>query len=76
MLALLRNNITFRLTFIKPFYIGDIKVITNNPEPELVPEPNSEAKGNIGMISPAILAILLKHGREYPYKIPDIMVFL
>ena len=76
MLTLLRGNTTFRLISVKPFYIRDIKVITNNPEPEPVPEPNSKAKGNAGMISPAIPAILLKHSRERPRKIPDIMVFL
>jgi hypothetical protein len=75
-LALLHSNTTFYLISIKPFYIGDIKIITNNPEPEPVPEPNSKAKDNIGMISPAIPAISLKHGREHSYKIPDIIVFL
>jgi hypothetical protein len=75
-LALLCSNTTFRLTSIKPFYVGDIKVITNNPEPEPVPEPNSKAKGNTGMISLAIPAISLKHGRGRSCKTPDIMVFL
>jgi hypothetical protein len=76
MLALLYGNTTFCLTSIKPFYIGDIKVITNNPEPEPIPESNSKAKSNIGMISPAIPAILLKYGREYSCKTLDIIVFL
>jgi hypothetical protein len=75
-LALLRGNTTFRLTSVKPFYIGDIKVITNNPEPKPIPEPNSEAKGNTGIIPPAIPAISLKRGRGYSRKTPDIMVFL
>ena len=76
MLALLRGNITFRLISVKPFYIGDIKVITNSPEPEPIPELYSKAKGNTGMISLAIPAILLKHNRECPRKNPDFMVFL
>jgi hypothetical protein len=68
--------ITFCLTSVKPFYIGDIKVITNSPEPKPVSELYSKAKGNTGMISLTIPAILLKHGRECPYKNPDIIVFL
>jgi hypothetical protein len=76
MLALLYGNTTFRLTSIKPFYIGDIEVITDGSEPEPVPELYSEAKGNIGMISPAIPAILPKCGRGRSRKNPDIMVFL
>jgi hypothetical protein len=75
-LALSRGNTTFCLISVKPFYIGDIKVITNNPEPEPVPEPNSKAKGNIGIIPLTIPAILLKHGRGCSRKIPDIIVFL
>jgi hypothetical protein len=75
-LALLRSNTTFRLTSVKPFYIGDIKVITNNPEPEPIPEPNSKAKGNTGIISLIIPAILLKYSRGRPYKNPDFTVFL
>jgi hypothetical protein len=76
MLALLYSNIIFCLTFIKPFYIRDIEVITNSPEPEPVSESNSKAKSNIGMISPAISAILLKYNRGYFCKIPDIIIFL
>jgi hypothetical protein len=75
-LALPHGNTTFCSTSVKPFYIGNIEVITNDPEPKPVPEPNSKAKGNTGMISPAIPAIPPKHGRECPCKIPDIMVFL
>jgi hypothetical protein len=75
-LALLRGNTTFRLISVKPFYIGNIKVITNNPEPEPVPEPNSKAKGNIGIIPPAIPTISLKYNRGRPRKTPDITVFL
>jgi hypothetical protein len=76
MLALLCNNTTFRLTSVKPFYIGDIKVITDSPEPETIPELYSEAKGNAGIIPPTILAISLKRGRGRPCKNPDFMVFL
>jgi hypothetical protein len=75
-LALLYSNTTFRSTSIKPFYIGDIEVITNNPKPEPVSESNNKTKGNTGIIPPIIPAILLKYSREYPYKIPDIIVFL
>jgi hypothetical protein len=76
MLALLYSNTTFCLTSVKPFYIGNIKVITNNPEPEPIPESNSKAKGNTGIIPPAIPTISLKRGRGRSRKIPDIMVLL
>ena len=76
MLALLYSNTTFYLISVKPFYIGDIKVITNNPKPKPVPKPNSEAKSNTGIIPPTISAISLKYSRERPYKTPDITVFL
>ena len=76
MLALLRGNTIFRLTFVKPFYIGDIKVITNSPEPEPIPELYSKAKSNTGMISSTIPAISLKYSRERPCKNPDFTVFL
>ena len=72
----LYSNTTFRLTSIKPFYIGDIKVITNSPEPEPIPELYSKAKGNTGIIPLIIPAILLKYNKKYPYKNPDIIVFL
>jgi hypothetical protein len=75
-LALLRGNTTFRLISIKPFYIGDIKVITNNPKPKPIPEPNNKAKGNTGIIPLTIPAILLKYSKERSYKTPDITVFL
>ena len=76
MLALSRGNTTFCLISVKPFYIGDIKVITNNPEPEPVPEPNNKAKGNTGIIPLTIPAISLKYSRGRPRKTPDITVFL
>jgi hypothetical protein len=76
MLALLHGNTTFYLIFVKPFYIENIKVITNNPEPKPIPEPNSKAKGNTGIIPPIISIILLKHNRGYSRKIPDIIIFL
>ena len=76
MLALPRGNTTFRSISVKPFYVGDIKVITNDPEPEPVPEPNGEAKGNTGIIPPTIPAVSPKRGRGRPRKTPDITVFL
>jgi hypothetical protein len=77
-LALPCSNTTFRSTSVKPFYIGDIKVITDDPEPEPEPvtEPYNKAEGNTGIIPPAIPAIPLKRGRRRPYKNPDITVFL
>jgi len=75
-LALLRGNTTFRLTSVKPFYIGDIEVITDGPEPEPVPELHGEAEGNAGMIPPAVPAIPPKRGRGRPRKNPDFTVFL
>jgi len=75
-LALLRGNTTFRLTSVKPFYVGDIKVSSKGPKdnPEYYGEGDSE--GNMGMIPPTILPILLKRGRGRPYKNPNMIVFL
>jgi hypothetical protein len=61
-LALLRGNTTFRLTSIKLFHEGDIK-IDDEPkrDPELYdPELHDEGEGDTDMIPPAIL---LKRGR-------------
>jgi hypothetical protein len=71
-LALLYSNITFRLTSIKLFYIGDIKVSSKGPKDN----PKYYSKGNIGMIPPTILPIPLKYSRSRPYKNPNIIVFL
>jgi len=73
-LALLYSNTTFRLTSIKLFYIGDIKVSSKGPKDN--PKYYSEGKGNIGIITPTILPISLKYSRGRPYKNPNIIVFL
>jgi hypothetical protein len=73
-LALLRSNTTFRLTSIKPFYIGDIKVSSKGPKDN--PEYHGEGEGNAGIIPPIILPILLKRSKGRPYKNPNIIVFL
>jgi hypothetical protein len=73
-LALPRGNITFRLTSIKPFYIGDIKASSKGPKDN--PKYNSEGEGDIGIIPPIILPISLKYNRGKPYKNPNIIVFL
>jgi hypothetical protein len=77
-LALLRSNTTFQLTSIKLFHEGDIKI--NNElerDPELHdPELYDEGKGNMSMIPPTILAILLKRSRRQPRKYLNIIVFL
>jgi hypothetical protein len=75
-LALLYSNTIFRLTSIKPFYIGNIKVITNSPESKPISELYSKAKSNTNIISPTIPAILLEYNKEYSYKNPNIIVFL
>ena len=75
-LALLYNNTIFYLISIKPFYIRNIKVIINSPEPKTISELYNKAKDNINIISFIIFAILLKYNREYLYKNPDIIVFL
>jgi len=75
-LALPRGNTTFRSTSVKPFYVGDIEVITDGPEPEPIPELYGEAKGNAGIIPPAVPAIPPKRSRGRPRKNPDFTVFL
>jgi hypothetical protein len=80
-LALLYSNITFYLTSIKPFYIGDIKASSNSPEydPEyyIKGEDNSEGNSSVGIIPPTISTnIPLKRSRGRPYKNPNITVFL
>jgi hypothetical protein len=67
-LALLYSNVTFHLTSIKPFYIGDIKAGSNSPkhDPEyhIEGEDNSEGNGGVGIIPPTISTnIPLKRGR-------------
>jgi hypothetical protein len=73
-LALLYGNITFRLTSVKPFYLGDIKVSSKGPKEN--PEYHSEGEGNTGIIPPIISPIPLKYSRGRPYKNPNITVFL
>jgi hypothetical protein len=73
-LALPHGNTTFRLTSIKPFHIGDIKVSSKGPKDN--PEYYSEDEGDAGIIPPIIPPIPLKHSRGRPYKNPNIMVFL
>jgi hypothetical protein len=80
-LALLRGNITFRLTSVKPFHIGDIKASSNSPkyDPEYHVEGEDDGKGNggAGIIPPTISTnIPLKHGRGRPRKNPNMIVFL
>jgi hypothetical protein len=71
-LALLYSNTTFRLTSIKLFYIGDIKVSSKGPKDD----PKYYGEGDTGMIPPTISPILLKYSRGKPYKNPNIIVFL
>ena len=75
-LALLYGNTTFRLTFIKLFYVRDIKVSSEGPkdDPKYYGEGNS--KGDLGVIPLTILPIPLKRSRGRPYKNPNITVFL
>jgi hypothetical protein len=80
-LALPHGNVTFRLTSIKPFYIGDIKASSNspkyNPKYYIKGEDDGEGNGGVGIIPPAISTnIPLKHGRGRPRKNPNITVFL
>jgi len=71
-LALPHGNTTFRLTSVKPFYIGDIKASSKGPKDN--PEYNGE--GDAGVIPPTIPPILLKRSRGRPRKNPDVIVFL
>jgi hypothetical protein len=73
-LALLHGNTTFRLTSIKPFYIGDIKVSSKGPKDNL--EYHSKGEGDAGIIPPIISPISLKRSRGRPRKNPNIIVFL
>ena len=80
-LALLRGNATFRLTSIKPFYIRDIKASSNSPkyDPKYHVEGEGDGEGNssISIIPPIISTnISLKRNRGWPYKNPNIIVFL
>jgi hypothetical protein len=68
-LALLCGNITFRLTSIKPFYVGDIKASSNspkyNPEYYIKGEDDGEGNSSIGIIPPTIFTnIPLKRSRS------------
>jgi hypothetical protein len=79
-LALLRDNVTFRLISIKPFYVRDIKASSNsfkyNPEYH---EDESDNEGNNGVgIIPLIIStnILLKYNKGRPRKNLNITVFL
>jgi hypothetical protein len=73
-LALPRGNITFHLTSIKPFHVGDIKASSKGPKDN--PKYYSEGEGDAGIIPPIISPIPLKYSRGRPYKNPNIMVFL
>jgi hypothetical protein len=73
-LALLYSNTTFRLTSIKPFYIGDIKASSKDPKDN--PKYYDKGEGDIGIIPPIIPPIPLKYSRGRPYKNPNITVFL
>jgi hypothetical protein len=73
-LALPRGNTTFRLTSVKPFYVGDIKASSKGPKDD--PEYYSEGEGDAGIIPLAILPIPLKRGRGRPRKSLNIIVFL
>jgi hypothetical protein len=73
-LALPRGNTTFRLTSVKPFHVGDIKVSSKGPKDN--PKYHGEGEGNAGIIPPTIPPILLKRGRGRPRKNPNITVFL
>jgi len=75
-LALLRDNTTFYLTSIKPFYIGDIKVSSKGPKDNPKYYSKGNSKGDIGTIPSTILPISLKCSRGRPYKNPNIIVFL
>ena len=75
-LALLRGNTTFRLTSIKPFHIGDIKVSSKGPKDNLKYYSKGNSEGNISIIPLTILLIPLKYSRGRPYKNPNIIVFL
>jgi hypothetical protein len=73
-LALPHGNTTFRLTSVKPFYIGDIKASSKGPKDD--PKYHGEGEGDVGMIPPTIPLIPLKYNRGRPRKNPNITVFL
>jgi hypothetical protein len=78
-LALLRSNVIFRSTSIKPFYVGDIKASSDSPkhDPEYYVEGEGKSNNDTSMI-PLVVStnILLKRGRGRPYKNPNVTVFL
>jgi hypothetical protein len=79
-LALLHGNTTFRLTSVKLFHVGDIKVSSKGPEDDpkyyVKGEGDGEGDSSVGIIPPAILAIILKRSRGRPYKNLNMTVFL
>ena len=75
-LALPRGNTTFRLTSIKLFYIGDIKVSSKGPKDDPKYHGKGNGEGDTGMIPPTIPPIPLKRSRGRPRKNPNITVFL
>jgi hypothetical protein len=66
------------LTSIKLFHVGNIKVSSKGPKdnPKYYNKGESNSEGDIGIIPPTILPILLKRNRGRPYKNSNIIVFL
>jgi hypothetical protein len=58
------------------FYIRDIKVSSKGPKDNPEYYSKDRGEGNISIIPPAILPILLKYSRGKPYKNSNIIVFL
>jgi hypothetical protein len=78
-LVLLYSNTTFRLTSIKPFYIEDINISNNNPKLDSefdYSRDGNKGKGNSSRAPLLLPTNPLKRPRGYPYKNPDIIVFL
>jgi hypothetical protein len=73
-LVLLYNNNIFYLTFIKLFYIRNIKIITNSLKLKFISKLYNKTKNNINIISFIISIILLKYNKEYFYKNPDFII--
>jgi hypothetical protein len=71
-----RDNTTFRLTSVKPFYKTDKLIKAKTPEPKRSGEDVYKDVIIVNITNNAIPTPPLKHGRGRPRKNPDVTLFL